>query len=112
MSACLTIHPRETNLVVLPDLADGRVESLVDTEGLIGWCFHEDASQMFCQVMSLCVVGQFARTSQSGTLRDISQSNEREGGRGVYGHVTPLLTVNFHPPLVLKFALVSDEYHR
>ena len=67
---------------------------------------------MFCRVMGLCVVGQFACTSQSGRLRDISQSDGRDSGRGAYGHVTSLLTVNFHPPLVLGFALVSDEYHR
>jgi hypothetical protein len=47
MSASLRVHTRETNLVVLSNLAVRRVESLVDTEGLLGGCFHEDASRCF-----------------------------------------------------------------
>jgi hypothetical protein len=44
MLVSLEIHPREANLVVLDSLADGLVETLIDTAGLLGGYFHEDAS--------------------------------------------------------------------
>ena len=60
----------------------------------------------------LCIVGQFVRISQSGTLRDISQPSERDGGRGVRGHITSLLTVHFNLAVILEIALVSVEHLR
>ena len=43
------------NLVVLPDLTNNRVESFINIDGLFGGCLHEDASEVFCQVTTLCV---------------------------------------------------------
>ena len=67
---------------------------------------------MYCQVMTLCIVGQFVRIPQSGTSRYISQPGERDGGHGVRGHVTSLLTVHFNLAVVLEIALVSVEHLR
>lgn len=88
---------------MLPDIANGRVEIFVDTEGLLGWRFHP----ICCQVVTLCAIGQFVRISQSGTSWDVSRSSERDGGR-----VTSLLTVYLHLALGLEIALVSDGHHR
>ena len=46
-------HLYSTDLVVFPDLADYGTESFVDVDGLLGRCFHEDASEVFRQVTTL-----------------------------------------------------------
>ena len=57
MSASLEVHPRKTNLIVFPDLADERVESLLDVGGIFGGCFHEVcAPEVLGQVTTLCVI--------------------------------------------------------
>jgi hypothetical protein len=109
MSASPKVHSRETNLVVLPDLTDGRVESLVDTEGVLGRRFHEDTSQVFCQVTTLCIINQPVHYE---VARSIYRPGKRGGGCGACGWITSLLTVHSHLALVLEITLVSDEYRR
>lgn len=50
----LALWKEGANLVVFPDLTNYRVESLVDVNGLLGGCFHEDTSEVFCQITTLC----------------------------------------------------------
>lgn len=64
-----------TNLVVFPDLTNYRKESLIDVDRLLGGCFHEDASEVLCQITTLyetsyIIIDQSAWPSQiprSGT---------------------------------------------
>ena len=45
------------NLIVFPDPADERVESLLDVGGIFGGCFHEVcAPEVLGQVTTLCVI--------------------------------------------------------
>ena len=73
MSAFLHIHPCEVNLVVLDNLADGLVETPIDIAGLLCGCFHEGASQVFCQVTTLCIINQLVYVCLVGT-REIAWS--------------------------------------
>ena len=69
MPASLKVHPRGTSPVEFPDLADERVESLVDVDGLSGGCFREvGASEVLCQVAAICVVDQPVDISYSGAI--------------------------------------------
>ena len=78
MSASLKAHPQNTNLVVFPDFADERVESLVDIGRVFGGCFHEAcASEVLCQITALCITDQPVHTSYSRSTNGIVGAGAR-----------------------------------
>jgi hypothetical protein len=84
---------KNTNLVVFPDLTNYRVECLVNVDGLLGGCFHEDASEVFCQITTLydiiidqpvCISNTVKRNGVGNTRREtegIPPSGHMQGHR-------------------------------
>ena len=109
---------KKTNFVVLPDLANHRVERLVDVDGLLGGCFHEDAPEVFCQITTLYIIIDQSVCISNDTIK--RNGVEKLEGISPSGRIcraigkTKLrgLTVHADLTLVLEVALISDEDHR
>jgi hypothetical protein len=81
------------------------VESLVDVGGVFGGCFHEVcASEVLCQVTTLCIIDQLVHTSYSRSVNGIV-------GAGRARAVGSSLTVNAHLALIVEVTLGPDEHY-